>query len=429
MPENLRSLPTVRPVPTARHVPSFANAPSDEYALDAVTHPRRSYTREIAQRVAPGERTSPEETRVSPRPRGRSDSQASAVDVPPRVIDDRYRVDALVGEGGMARVLLATHVLLGHQVCIKQMHSNLAQDPECVARFMREARASASLKSPNAIRVQDVGVSRSGVPYMIMERLDGCNLHDLVQDNGPRSAADVAIFILDACDAIGEAHTNGVVHRDIKPANLFLSQCSPQSRVVKVLDFGVASGAKGQGPDLTQPQAFLGSPQFMAPEQARCATAASPRSDVWSLGVTMYYLLTGEVPFSGPTVGAVLAAAQKGDYVPVETRRPDVPRFLRDAVHRCLSVDPLRRPVDANELGAILRAGQWAPAAPCPVASHAAQRAATMRVARKATTVERFARTMAIGAYALLTVAAAGGILGIAQETSSACIAALKAGH
>ena len=416
-------LPTVRAVPTKRYAqgPESAQVPPTEQELDAETRPRRSYIREVALRGRPSEGEPLQKTRASSARSTRSNSTQPMAKA--KVIDERYHVDGLVGEGGMARVLLATHVRLGNQVCIKQMHANLSGDPKCVERFMREVRASAKLKSAHAIRIYDVGVSRSGVPYMVMDHLDGCNLHQLVEAHGPLSAADVATMVAEACEAVGEAHDNGVVHRDLKPSNLFLSRRGPAPGTIKVLDFGVASGEKGKGPDLTQPQSFLGSPQFMAPEQARCAASASPRSDVWSLGVTMYFLLTGVVPFSGTIVGGVVSAVQQGDYVPVEQLRPDVPAFLANTIRRCLAVDPLRRPVHGKELGAILRTGLLSARdlAPYPVEAHASRRAATVRVRIEPTPMQRLAKNAAVFGCVVLTGLGALGLHMAAQSTSTVC--------
>jgi eukaryotic-like serine/threonine-protein kinase len=410
------------PPPTARRFqrqkPCFlaTEVPTSEQEVDAETLIRRSAVREVPRRDDAGSSPSLDETQVYARP------AAPPIVTEPaarnQVIDTRYRIDGVIGEGGMARVLLATHVHLGSHVCIKQMHANLAQDREYVARFLREARASAGLKSPHAIRIQDIGISRSGIPYMVMERLEGSDLHELVVTHGPLGAADVATLMTETCDAVGEAHGHGVVHRDLKPANLFLSRSGRGPGTIKVLDFGVASGDGSAGSALTQPHAFLGSPQFMAPEQSRSARSASPRSDVWSLGVTMYFLFTGVVPFTGPSVGAVLQAVQQGAYVPLEQLRPDVSPRMLGIIRRCLALDPALRPADARELGAMLRAvhtghSSWS------------VRPVEARTLRPGPTVGRLPRWAVILGGLVLTALGSVVMQMAAQHTATVCAAIL----
>ncbi|MBL8609590.1 MAG: protein kinase, partial [Myxococcales bacterium] len=239
----------------------------------------------------------------------------------------KYRVERVLGAGGMGVVLAARHVELGSEVALKVMNLEGATS-EDRARFAREARAAATLKSDHAARVHDVDTLPSGAPYMVMELLEGEDLAARVDRSGPLEPADVVAWMLQACDALAEAHERGVVHRDLKPQNLFLAERRGGAPpAVKVLDFGLAKvDDRGQreGDSLTRTSVFMGTPYYMAPEQVRSAKNVDARTDVWALGACMYTLLTGEPPFPGPNVGAICKGILEGAPRPLLDRRPDV---------------------------------------------------------------------------------------------------------
>ncbi len=261
------------------------------------------------------------------------------------VVAGKYRIDSILGEGGMAVVVSAQHLQLGQRVAIKLLRTAALRNPEAVRRFEREARAAVRIHSEHVARVLDVGNLPSGAPYMVIEFLEGLDLGKVVR-RGKLSVQETVDYVLQACDAIGEAHALGIVHRDLKPANLFLTHRPNRSMVIKVLDFGISKdNTMGSKPSaaLTDALAVMGSPLYMSPEQLRSTRDADARSDIWALGATLYELLAGTTPFKAETVAMlsvnILTVAPK----PIQSRRSDVPPELDAIVLRCLEKDPSRR--------------------------------------------------------------------------------------
>ncbi len=272
----------------------------------------------------------------------------SASDLPFKpgdVLDGKYSVESVLGVGGMGAVVLAKHLSLGERVAIKCMLPELLAHPDLIGRFRREARIAVRLKSEHVVRVRDLGALPNGAPYMVMERLTGEDLGATL-DRGPLPVRTAARYLIEACDAIAEAHAHGLVHRDLKPANLFLAVRPKGDPIVKVLDFGVAKQHDG-GHDIvkTQTAAVIGSPQYMSPEQMRASKHVDARSDIWSLGVTLYELLTCALPFDGETAPELFASVLKDPPRPLprEVRGEVVPRALVDVVDRALQKDPADR--------------------------------------------------------------------------------------
>ena len=271
------------------------------------------------------------------------------------VLAGKYRVERVLGVGGMGVVVAATHLDLGQRVALKFLLPNALQNAEAAARFLREARAAVKNDSEHVARVIDVGRLDNGAPYMVMEYLEG---HDL--GDHPKGAAlpleDAVDFVLQACEAMAVAHTMGIVHRDLKPANLFLAQRPDGSPIVKVLDFGISKVSEADAPSssLTQTSAVMGSPLYMSPEQMRSARNADARSDIWALGTILYELLTGEPPFNGETLGEVFAAVMTAEPRPPRASRPDIPEGLEHALMRALEKDPARRYANIGEFAATL---------------------------------------------------------------------------
>jgi eukaryotic-like serine/threonine-protein kinase len=259
---------------------------------------------------------------------------------PGDVLDGKYRVERVLGVGGMGVVVQARHIDLNTRVALKFMLPEALKDAENVQRFQREARAAVRLRSDHTARVLDVGRMKNGAPYMVMEFLVGQDLGQLLEGSGAMPVFTAFEYILQACEAIAEAHAVGIVHRDLKPRNLFLARRVDGRPLIKVLDFGLAKTLDStQDHALTRTTAVMGSPQYMSPEQMRASRSVDARSDIWSLGVCLYELLTGVVPFDAPTVPELCALVLKDPPRPPHEVRPDIPYPLSMVVMRCLEKD------------------------------------------------------------------------------------------
>jgi eukaryotic-like serine/threonine-protein kinase len=274
------------------------------------------------------------------------------------ILAGKYRVERVLGRGGMGYVVSAFHTQLGQSVAVKFMNPELCEREEPVTRFLREARAAVRIKNEHVARVLDVGTLENGAPYMVMEYLDG---HDLAEELDKRiqlptyAAVD---YLLQASEAIAEAHALGIVHRDLKPANLFLTHRLDGTPLIKVLDFGISKALideEGQpASSLTATQALIGSPQYMSPEQVRKPKTVDGRSDVWALGVILYELLSGRQPFAGDVAMSVLAAVVSDPVPSIRELRPDVPIELERVILRCLEKKPEARYQSVAELAQAL---------------------------------------------------------------------------
>ncbi|HMA95974.1 MAG TPA: serine/threonine-protein kinase, partial [Polyangiaceae bacterium] len=222
---------------------------------------------------------------------------------PGSVLVGKYRVVRVIGQGGMGVVVAAIHIELDTPVAIKFLLPEARNEPEVVARFAREARAAAQIKSEYVARTFDVGRLDNGSPFIVMEYLDGIDLAKRIADMGPLPIFDAVSIALQVCDALREAHALGIVHRDLKPANLFLAQRRDGSEVVKLLDFGISKltlpGTGTAGSSMTRTSSMMGSPFYMSPEQLISPKDVDPRSDIWALGATLYESLAGSPPFAG----------------------------------------------------------------------------------------------------------------------------------
>jgi serine/threonine-protein kinase len=257
------------------------------------------------------------------------------------LVAGKYRIEGVLGAGGMGVVVAAQHEQLGQPVAIKFLRGDAALDQGAVGRFLREARATVALSNEHVTRILDVGTLESGAPYMVMEYLAGVEVGEMLQRSGPL-AVDVAVdVVLQACEAIAEAHARGIVHRDLKPANLFVTMRSDGSRLVKVLDFGISKAIDVEASEqsLTMSGTVMGSPGYMSPEQVRSAKAVDTRTDIWALGVILYELLSGSCPFTGETLGDTIAKIISEDPPPLSLARPDVPEDLVATIAQCLARD------------------------------------------------------------------------------------------
>ncbi len=273
------------------------------------------------------------------------------------VLGGKYRMEALLGSGGMGVVMAAEHVALAQKVAFKFLAPRAVTSPDVTARFVREARAAARIDSEHVVRVSDVGVLESGVAYMLMERLEGEDLGSYLRRTGPLAFDEAVHYVLQACDAVAAAHAAGVIHRDLKPTNLFLARRPDGRCAVKVLDFGI-SKASHTGEDLeeslTRPGAVLGSPLYMSPEQVRDTKSVDTRTDIWSLGMVLYELLTGAPMYAIDTLPALCAAIVADPPVPLRAKRPDAPPGLEAAVLCCTQKEAARRFPTIAEFAAAL---------------------------------------------------------------------------
>ncbi|HRG98912.1 MAG TPA: protein kinase [Polyangiaceae bacterium] len=264
---------------------------------------------------------------------------------PGDLFEGKYRIQHLLGKGGMGAVFAAHHSGLNIRVAVKFLLAEAAENHEANARFQQEARAAAQIQNEHVARVVDVS-TESGLPYMVMEYLEGQDLSQLLEVRTSLPPEEACSYVLQACDAIHAAHKSGIIHRDLKPSNLFLARRPDGSTILKVLDFGISKAQNGLGPmsgALTSTKAMLGSPLYMSPEQLRSSKSVDARADIWALGVILYELITGSVPYHGENLGELFAAILEQDPVPVRQRAPHVPPELELVVMRCLQRQPNAR--------------------------------------------------------------------------------------
>jgi tRNA A-37 threonylcarbamoyl transferase component Bud32 len=266
---------------------------------------------------------------------------------PGDVVAGKYRVQRVIGSGGMGVVIEAWHLQLDERVAIKFLLPEAANE-EATGRFEREARAAFKIKSEHVARVIDVGKLEGRVPYMVMEYLEGSDLGERLTDRQPLPIKDAVDYVLQATEAVAEAHVLGIVHRDLKPENLFLTRRPDDSVCVKVLDFGLSKVPDNEPNQqreraLTGTKQVMGTPQYMSPEQWMSAKDVGPASDQWALGVILYELLTGHQPFDQEHVAQLCTQVLRGDPPPLHAMRPETPNELVQCVDRCLAKEPENR--------------------------------------------------------------------------------------
>jgi serine/threonine protein kinase len=265
---------------------------------------------------------------------------------PGSVLAGKYRVERLLGRGGMGTVVAATHMQLETVFALKFIKPELAIRPGLIDRFLREAKASAQLRGEHICRVFDVSTI-DGIPYLVMELLEGTDLAKLIAKEGMLTAPRACNYVLQACAGVAVAHAAGIVHRDIKPGNLFVMNGAGGVDAIKVLDFGLAKVSLGEDDEQTLVgKHLLGSPAYMAPEQIRTPHEADPRTDVWALGVVLYELITGKHPFVGKNLKELV---EQIELAPAPELL-GVPPELDQTVRRCLAKEPGRRFRDVGEL-------------------------------------------------------------------------------
>lgn len=276
------------------------------------------------------------------------------------IFADKYRIERVLGVGGMGVVLAATHIDLGERRAIKLMHATGSDDSEYVMRFLREARALARLRGEHIARVHDVGRLGDGVPYMVIEYLEGTDLACVLEARSRLSVQESVLFILQVCEALAEAHVAGIVHRDLKPQNLFLTRAPDGSPHVKVIDFGIAKTTatdatqqKGPGSE-TKTGAWMGSPLYMSPEQIHSARDVDARCDIWALGAILYEFLTGKCVWPGTELMEIFYQVTMTAPMPASSIVPNLPPGLEAVLSRCLEKDRNRRYANMAELAEAL---------------------------------------------------------------------------
>jgi len=275
----------------------------------------------------------------------------------------KYRIGSIIGIGAMGIVVAARHKLLDQKVAIKFLHTDLREQPNGISRFVQEAQAAMSIQSEHVVRIRDIAMLETGEPYIIMEYLEGGDLATRLRKTGvfaPREAVD---YVLEACEAIAEAHCVGIIHRDLKPANLFLVERYGAAPSIKVLDFGVSKTTEmlrapeldEQSGEMTGAKAVLGSPFYMSPEQMVSARDVDARTDIWALGVTLFQLITGKIPYTGNSIVQVYAKINaRGPHKWKDALR-ECPPGLEAVITKCLARDRNRRYPSVADLARALK--------------------------------------------------------------------------
>jgi serine/threonine protein kinase len=357
------------------------------------------------------------------------------------ILAGKYRVERVLGAGGMGVVVAAHHIQLDEKVALKFLLPGALGDANAVARFAREARNAVKIKSEHVARVIDVGTLPNGAPYMVMEYLEGGDLAGWIKQRGALPVEQAIEFVLQACVAVADAHALGIVHRDLKPANLFCVRRSDGQLSIKVLDFGISKLAEGMatgsGMAMTRTAALMGSPLYMSPEQMRSAKDVDAQTDIWALGIILFELLTGQPPFQAGSVTELAIKINNDPAPPVRTLRPEVPSDLEAVIFKCLEKDRSRRYRNVAELalallpfapkrargsverisGIIQAAGLSASALAVPPSPHSPQAAdgtqvsgGTLPALGRTTIGSRDGKTVIVGAGVLGALALVGGV-------------------
>jgi eukaryotic-like serine/threonine-protein kinase len=277
----------------------------------------------------------------------------------------KYRVESILGEGGMGVVVAAYHELLDQHVAVKLLYQDVA-DREAQSRLLLEARSAAKLQSEHVARVIDVDTGADGLPFIVMELLEGADLCQIADARGALPRWLVVDYILQALEGLAHAHVRGIIHRDLKPSNLFLANKADGTQIIKILDFGISKSQEQPGDrrqqQLTGGRSVLGSPPYMSPEQVRSPKTVDSRTDIWSLGICMYELLTNSMPFGGDEIQETFAQVLENQPTPIRQLVTGVPEGLEQVVMRCLAKKRDERWSDVGELARALApygSGTW----------------------------------------------------------------------
>lgn len=270
------------------------------------------------------------------------------------MIDGRYQIEAELGSGAMGRALQVFDTKLKRRVALKQLN---LENREARRRLANEARAAAKLQSEHVAHVLDAQVDSHGDAYIVMELLSGRDLKALIRDEGRMDPARAANYVAQACDALQEAHSHGIVHRDIKPSNLFLAKRHDGTHTIKVLDFGISkANLDEEGAEETAQFTIVGTPRYIAPERLRWDYEADARTDIWGLGIVLYELLVGQPPFAGDNGVSLITQIATTDAAEVRSKRPELSPQINAIVRRCLRREPKQRYSSVSELKVALQA-------------------------------------------------------------------------
>ncbi|HJL14620.1 MAG TPA: serine/threonine-protein kinase, partial [Sandaracinaceae bacterium LLY-WYZ-13_1] len=275
-----------------------------------------------------------------------------------RVIAARYRVLAMIGEGGMGAVYVAEHLGIGRKVALKRLHPELTADDKAVARFQREARAAAATGHEHIVEVLDLGYAEDGAPFLVMEYLRGRSLAQLLRAEGRLAPARACRMMGQVLAALAAVHERGIVHRDLKPDNILLTRRGGDAEFVKVLDFGISKMRPEEGEatlDLTRTGVMLGTPFYMSPEQARGMKELDHRVDLFAAGVILYETLGGQLPFDGENYHQLLQAILSGEHARIDELRPELDPALSAVVEKAIARSPDERFQTARDMLEALR--------------------------------------------------------------------------
>jgi serine/threonine-protein kinase len=269
------------------------------------------------------------------------------------VLGGKYKVEGMLGQGGMGSVYQATNASIGRKVAIKLLDPKLANNADFIHRFQMEAKAAALIGHPGIVDVLDMGETDEGMPFIVMEYLEGVTLKSLLKRSGALTAPQAVAVLVPVLDALIAAHAAGVIHRDLKPANIFV--CLKPTTAVKILDFGISKFSTGTS-GITQTGTSMGTPAYMSPEQVRGDKTIGPQSDLYSIGAILYNLVSGHPPFEGESDLAVVARVLTDLHRPLADVRPDLPAKLSTICDRLLTKAPDKRPANAGQVKQALEA-------------------------------------------------------------------------
>ena len=273
------------------------------------------------------------------------------------ILDGKYELTSLLGEGGMGAVYLAQHKLINRKLAVKFLHPQYADNEEVVTRFQREAQSAARIGHENIIEITDMGTADDGAPYIVMEFLEGDDVKGVLETDGVMPVPRAANIMVQALSALQAAHDVGIIHRDLKPENIYLVRKSSNPDYVKLLDFGISKFKEletdGQKA-LTQTGTVLGTPHYMSPEQARGEQNLTPRSDIYAMGIILYQMLTGHLPFDAPNYNALLIKILTEDPPLPETLNPDLPEDIVETIKIAMARDVDERFETCEEFKAAL---------------------------------------------------------------------------
>jgi serine/threonine protein kinase len=275
---------------------------------------------------------------------------------PGEMLDEKYRIDRLISVGGMGAVYLGMHTLLKKAVAIKVLRTEFVGAVEMVERFQREAVAASAIGHPNIVDIKDMGKTKGGVAFLVMEYLEGRSLQAAIDEDGPFSISDACDVACEILAGVAAAHRSGIVHRDLKPANVFMVQRNKGNESVKLLDFGIAILSDRDKPDarLTMTGMVLGTPHYMAPEQARGDKEITEAVDIYAVGVILYEMLCKVVPYEADNYNVLIYQVLAGEYIKPTVHRPDLPPELETVLLKALALKPWDRYGSAEEFAEAL---------------------------------------------------------------------------